>query len=101
SFVRRMCVNPQTVVTMAESLTAVKYSWVASLAFMLYDHVITLAVEVVNVWNHPRSLSKWCPCILLRSRQGNIKGGALKSFMLFMIATNTFSMAWLVSFCNR
>ncbi|KAF8503135.1 hypothetical protein JB92DRAFT_3098798 [Gautieria morchelliformis] len=59
SFVRRMSDNPQTVATVVESLTATKYSWVASLAFLLYDHVITLNVEVVNVWNRPRSLSRW------------------------------------------
>ncbi|KAF8503129.1 hypothetical protein JB92DRAFT_2971538 [Gautieria morchelliformis] len=131
-----MAVNPQTVATVVESLTITKYSWVASLAFLLYDHVITLDVEVVNVWNRPRSLSG-CPYISPRSCQGKIKGGTRKSyfmalsrirsaifsfggrfyalnglslpfksfylsvFMLFMVATNTFSLAGLDSFCYR
>ncbi|KAF8483190.1 hypothetical protein JB92DRAFT_3101739 [Gautieria morchelliformis] len=57
-----MSFDPQSIVTALESrkseLTPTKYSWVASLTFMLYDHVTTLDVEVVNVWNRPRSLSK-------------------------------------------
>ncbi|KAF8532292.1 hypothetical protein JB92DRAFT_3091898 [Gautieria morchelliformis] len=58
-----MSFDPQSIVTALESrkseLTPTKYSWVAALTFMLYDHVTTLDVEVVNVWNRPRSLSKW------------------------------------------
>ncbi|KAF8464350.1 hypothetical protein JB92DRAFT_3064504 [Gautieria morchelliformis] len=48
--------GPQAFVTVAKSLTATKYSLVASLAFLLYDHTITFDAEVMDIWNRPRSL---------------------------------------------
>ncbi|KAF8503134.1 hypothetical protein JB92DRAFT_814090 [Gautieria morchelliformis] len=133
----QMSVNPQTVATVVESLTATKYSCVASLAFLLYDHVITLDDEVVNVWNRPRSLSRWLfiwtryfglasltmtVTVLFHGSLSNkvsanfsfggrfyalnglslpFKSFYLSVFMLFMVATNTFSLAGLDSFCYR
>ncbi|KAF8529800.1 hypothetical protein JB92DRAFT_2859737, partial [Gautieria morchelliformis] len=35
-----------------------KYSTVASLALLVYDHAITFDAEVVNVWNRPGSFGK-------------------------------------------
>ncbi|KAF8487786.1 hypothetical protein JB92DRAFT_3020308 [Gautieria morchelliformis] len=36
-----------------KSVTPTKYSTVASLALLVYDHAITFNAEVVNVWNRP------------------------------------------------
>ncbi|KAF8461662.1 hypothetical protein JB92DRAFT_3071259 [Gautieria morchelliformis] len=53
-----MSLAPQSIVTALQALTPTKYSWVASLCLILYDHLITLDLEVEHVWNRPRSLSR-------------------------------------------
>ncbi|KAF8485695.1 hypothetical protein JB92DRAFT_3025085 [Gautieria morchelliformis] len=41
-----------------DPVTPTKYSTVASLAFLVYDHAITFDAEVANVWNRPGSFGK-------------------------------------------
>ncbi|KAF8528273.1 hypothetical protein JB92DRAFT_2864167 [Gautieria morchelliformis] len=57
-----MSLSGQSLVTALEScksrLTPTKYSTVASLALLVYDHAITFDAEVVNVWNRPGSFGK-------------------------------------------
>jgi len=50
-----MAFNPTSLVTAS---TATKYSSLASLTFLLYDHVLTFGAEVELVWNHPWSFGK-------------------------------------------
>ncbi|KAF8520816.1 hypothetical protein JB92DRAFT_2893654 [Gautieria morchelliformis] len=53
-----MSLNPQLLVTALESIAPTKYSTVASLALLVYDHAITFDAEVMNVWNRPHSFGK-------------------------------------------
>ncbi|KAF8518242.1 hypothetical protein JB92DRAFT_2903969 [Gautieria morchelliformis] len=41
-----------------DPVTPTKYSTIASLALLVYDHAITFDAEVVNVWNRPGSFGK-------------------------------------------
>ncbi|KAF8496035.1 hypothetical protein JB92DRAFT_1079229 [Gautieria morchelliformis] len=58
SLASRMSLAPQSIVTALQALTPTKYSWVASLCLIVYDHLITLDLEVEHVWTRPRSLSR-------------------------------------------
>ncbi|KAF8511708.1 hypothetical protein JB92DRAFT_2932542 [Gautieria morchelliformis] len=49
--------SPQLLVTILASLTPTKYSWLASLAFLVYDHALTFDAEVANIWSRPSSFS--------------------------------------------
>ncbi|KAF8509613.1 hypothetical protein JB92DRAFT_2945005 [Gautieria morchelliformis] len=50
--------GPSLVTALESTETPTKYSTVASLAFLVYDHAITFDAEVANVWNRPGSFGK-------------------------------------------
>ncbi|KAF8496038.1 hypothetical protein JB92DRAFT_2991789 [Gautieria morchelliformis] len=50
--------SPFRLATVLEATIPTKYSWLAAWTFMLYDHAITLDVEVAHIWTYPLSFGK-------------------------------------------